>query len=111
MGRVSRSPEYYAYLRLPEWRAKRKLVLERAHYRCARCRSRQHLDVHHLTYVRLGHEDFADLIVLCRRCHDIAHGKPVSRFAPGQLRRRIIVGLWLVGAILLLILWSRVNGG
>jgi hypothetical protein len=34
---------------------------------------RVHLEVHHLNYDRLGHEWAEDLIVLCGRCHDLAH--------------------------------------
>jgi hypothetical protein len=37
------------------------------------------LDVHHLTYVRFGHERLEDLLTLCRPCHDAAHDRvPVS---------------------------------
>lgn len=33
------------------------------------------LDVHHLTYERLGNELPEDLVVLCARCHALRHGK------------------------------------
>lgn len=32
------------------------------------------LDVHHLTYDRLGREPMEDLQVLCKSCHRVAHG-------------------------------------
>jgi 5-methylcytosine-specific restriction endonuclease McrA len=32
-----------------------------------------YLDGHHQTYARLGHEDPADVVLLCRRCHDEVH--------------------------------------
>lgn len=32
------------------------------------------LDVHHLTYARVGSERMEDLQVLCRSCHGVVHG-------------------------------------
>lgn len=32
------------------------------------------LDVHHLTYTRVGEERMEDLAVLCRSCHGVVHG-------------------------------------
>ena len=61
------------YLRTPEWRAKRDAAIACASDRCARCGSRGLLDVHHLTYERLGAEFGTDLLVLCRPCHRQEH--------------------------------------
>jgi hypothetical protein len=33
------------------------------------------LEVHHLTYERLGWEQPDDLLVLCERCHAVLHGR------------------------------------
>ena len=47
--------------------------LEYDGHRCRTCRhdgSAWCLEVHHLTYDRIGHEDLADLITLCRQCHE-----------------------------------------
>jgi hypothetical protein len=44
-------------------------------------------EVHHLTYDRLGHEDPADLIGLCRACHSFLHGR--SNYDP------LRVGRWI----------------
>lgn len=70
---------YRAHLRSPEWRAIRKEALERAGYRCAFCgRAKapgRPLQVHHNTYVNLGHERPEDLTVLCAGrggCHAVA---------------------------------------
>lgn len=70
---VLRSLEYAEYLTTPEWQETRGVALREAGYRCDDCRSRQHLDVHHLTYERLGCERLEDLQVLCRDCHEDRH--------------------------------------
>jgi 5-methylcytosine-specific restriction endonuclease McrA len=68
------------YLRSRHWRAIRREKLEKAGYRCERCRlplfvkeERLVMDVHHLTYERLFHERLDDLQVLCRHCHNEVH--------------------------------------
>lgn len=66
---------YQDYLKSPEWQAKRVAALRRAHGQCQVCNSNKNLDVHHRTYARLGHEDDADLTVLCRTCHEIYHAE------------------------------------
>jgi 5-methylcytosine-specific restriction endonuclease McrA len=66
------SPFYAAYMKSEAWRAKRKVVLFRAGNRCQRCGERKGLQVHHLTYDRLGRESLSDLICLCKNCHKIA---------------------------------------
>jgi hypothetical protein len=64
---------YDWYLRSEAWQRRRRAALERAGWRCRACGQRGgSLDVHHLTYCRLGHELPEDLCVLCRRCHEIA---------------------------------------
>ena len=44
------------YLRSGHWQRVRAEAIGRAGGRCAECGSRQRLDVHHLTYARLGDE-------------------------------------------------------
>jgi len=65
--------DYRRYLRSPEWRTKRYAAIVRAGYRCAVCHrvywDERKLQVHHVTYDRLGREQPEDLMVLCRRCH------------------------------------------
>jgi 5-methylcytosine-specific restriction endonuclease McrA len=76
---------YTSYLATAHWVRKREEALQAAGYRCERCGfygqrdqdGRRHgLDVHHLTYERLGHEHLADLETLCRTCHREEHGLP-----------------------------------
>ncbi len=66
---------YQDYLRSDEWRRLRVLVIDRAGGRCERCRcTAGEWNVHHLTYERRGHELLEDLVLLCRPCHEAAHG-------------------------------------
>jgi 5-methylcytosine-specific restriction endonuclease McrA len=68
--------EYRDYLASPEWQATAAAALERADQRCQVCNADRWfspLEVHHRTYERLGAERPADLIVLCRHCHDLFH--------------------------------------
>jgi len=68
-------PHSYAdYLQSTEWRVRRADALEAAGFRCQRCGHMYGLDVHHVTYERLGNERPEDLVVLCRVCHAELHG-------------------------------------
>lgn len=40
---------------------------------CLVCSSKKSLQVHHITYKRLGNENHKDLILLCKRCHSVTH--------------------------------------
>jgi 5-methylcytosine-specific restriction endonuclease McrA len=81
-GRLSESGEdpddllrmpYWKYLRSRHWEILRQRVLSLGGRRCVYCGTEDHLDVHHLTYVRRGCELDEDLIVLCRTCHTDEH--------------------------------------
>lgn len=74
-----RRDAYRKYLKLPEWKLRAKLAIQRADYKCERCGSPFNLAVHHLTYEHLGHERPEDLVVLCRNCHSAIHGYNCSR--------------------------------
>jgi len=69
---------YSLYLRSPEWHQKRAQALEGSHYTCSECGLAKErtiglrLNVHHVTYERLGHELPDDLRVLCVNCHNAA---------------------------------------
>ncbi len=66
---------YSEYLRTPEWQEKRRAALKRARYACQVCNaSGVEINVHHRTYERRGQEWAADLIALCRPCHERHHG-------------------------------------
>lgn len=71
----SPAQEHYrtVYLRSEHWKTVSAAARARADHRCEECGHGGRLDVHHLTYERLGAEDPADLRALCRTCHDRAH--------------------------------------
>lgn len=66
---MSVSPWYQAYLQSPEWAEQRKRKLQQTDHHCQGCGSDERLEVHHLTYDRVGHERSEDLMVLCHFCH------------------------------------------
>ena len=68
-----RWPLYQQYLNSKEWARKKKEVLSRDYYCCQLCG--ENLNVHHLTYNRVGDEALFDLVTFCRSCHEIEHGK------------------------------------
>ncbi len=65
--------EYDAYLRSPEWQAKRRAVLERDEHLCQGCRKQLANQVHHLTYERKCREMLFDLVSVCDDCHSSIH--------------------------------------
>jgi len=77
------TPEEYArYLASPHWRATRRRAIQLAGFRCQHCRQFDtpsapvQLEVHHVTYARIGKERAEDLAVLCEPCHEMEHGLP-----------------------------------
>jgi 5-methylcytosine-specific restriction endonuclease McrA len=87
------TPEYKAYLKSPEWKAKRKQVLKRDNYICQECGDRA-WQVHHKTYKRIFNERLSDLISLCEDCHREIHNikpKKISIFGSiGRVWARVI---------------------
>lgn len=63
---------YKDYLQTADWKEKSKLKKSKRK-RCAICADTSNLDVHHLNYRQLHDVKQFDLIVLCRRCHFLAH--------------------------------------
>ena len=67
---MSQSAAYRARLMCPDWRGiVCPRIIRRAGGRCERCKRFGHLEIHHLTYERLGHELDSDLEALCDICH------------------------------------------
>jgi len=66
---------YTEYLKTEHWSKIRKSALRRAKYKCQLCKNDGELHVHHNTYENRGHEEYTDVIVLCRSCHAQFHGK------------------------------------
>lgn len=64
---------YGEYLQTVHWHEVRQAALKRARYHCQICNSSGPLDVHHRTYERRGEEWNADVIAICRPCHERHH--------------------------------------
>ncbi|MDD5184178.1 MAG: HNH endonuclease [Paludibacter sp.] len=73
---------YGASLFDPRWKARRKEILERDHYKCVICHSEIKLQVHHRQYqfsetlkVFKNPWEYADslMITLCSTCHQKGH--------------------------------------
>lgn len=63
---------YAEYLLTDHWQFVRRAALWAAGERCQVCKSEKHLEVHHASgYSCLGAERPEDLVVLCRRCHEL----------------------------------------
>lgn len=76
VAQLRRIPYRSGYLFSEAWRRTRESAILAAGHQCQKCGARGPgvtLDVHHLTYERLGDELAADLIVLCRGCHQQEH--------------------------------------
>ena len=71
-----RSARYHAVMASGGWRRRRRRAIGRAGRRCQRCGAPGPLDVHHLTYARLGRERAGDLLAVCESCHRALHGRP-----------------------------------
>ena len=73
---ISDKASYAAYLRSETWQATKRRKLSSVDWCCENCGAEwgmTALDVHHLTYERLGREKDEDLRVLCRACHGDEH--------------------------------------
>src|SRR5215203_4685195 len=70
---TAHSAFYRLYIHSQSWRSTRNRARQRANYQCQRCGRKRDLEVHHLTYDRLGHEWDEDLTVLCTLCHRLHH--------------------------------------
>ncbi len=76
-SRIRVAPQNYSMLR--------KEILARDNWRCQVCGSLRNLDVHHLSRrSTLGDDTEANLITLCRACHQVQHGSIKSEL--GQSR-------------------------
>ena len=64
---------YDDYLRSAKWHAKRDAVLRRDNYVCRGCGTNRAVQVHHLTYARVGREMLFDLVSVCKDCHATIH--------------------------------------
>lgn len=74
---------YRSYLETPHWKSVRRRTLARNGGVCNVCGSSEDLNIHHLTYKRIGREKDSDLQVLCRGFHCNEHeGEIAGVFDP-----------------------------
>jgi len=64
---------YEEYLQTPHWQELRKKIFERSHGICEKCKQVKMVDVHHLSYERIGKENLEDLLAVCEDCHNQFH--------------------------------------
>lgn len=68
--------DYDKYIVSDKWYQKRPEIFELKGEKCAICGKDHSLDIHHLSYDTLGHEEinnYADVVPLCRHCHEKIH--------------------------------------
>lgn len=78
---------YEEQLKDRRWWLTRKVILIRDEHKCTRCGSPNNLQVHHLYYTsgKLAWEyPFEALTTLCKKCHDVTHGKLTYHSRSGQ---------------------------
>lgn len=75
MKAIRDDARYRAHIQSPEWRAFRAEVIKARGGKCEICPSWSRLQVHHLTYERLGAELPGDVLVVCQECHEALHGR------------------------------------
>lgn len=65
--------DYQEYLLSDHWEKMRRRALYHDGYKCADCMTAETLQIHHLSYLRIGHERMTDLITVCESCHLARH--------------------------------------
>ena len=85
---------YADYIQSADWRMRRNRRLRIAGWRCERCGDGRALEVHHLTYARLGREWDQDLEVLCGDCHHGEHLRQLEQSPDGSVMLRIVRIAW-----------------
>lgn len=82
---------YDDYLTSQQWRIRRQALFDRRGRACEVCGKKKPIEVHHLTYARIFHEDDADLLVLCYYHHcaaeECVRKGLLTRTGPIQLLR------------------------
>ena len=82
---MTRSRAYIDHINSFAWYLTRLAAFARAENKCQRCGATDALEVHHLTYDRLGHELPEDIVVVCPPCHQAAD----AQRAAATVHRRV----------------------
>ncbi len=64
---------YKDYLQTKHWRIKKDQYKKEYECKCCMCESTKNLNLHHMTYENIGHENLNDLCYLCKDCHNALH--------------------------------------
>lgn len=91
--RADGSVIYEAYIQSKAWRKRRAEFLDNAGRVCNVCRSTEHIQVHHRTYVNLGNELDRDLQALCKFCHENEHEGKVDGVMDPMTARYLALGI------------------
>lgn len=80
------------YLRSQRWKELRARALIACGYKCQGCCCENMLQVHHLTYDRIGAEPVSDLMVLCSDCHGLAHKllREMKKNVDASIQRKVL---------------------
>lgn len=70
-----RVADYHKYLKSDHWEELKKLVFEWRGRKCQLCMGSRNLQVHHMTYKRVGKEDPRDVLIVCDSCHKFIHSE------------------------------------
>ena len=74
--RGARKTRYERFMASEDWQDIRAVMLDIYNHQCAECGATEDLHVHHLTYERFGGDErTTDFKVLCKPCHEKAHGR------------------------------------
>lgn len=64
--------QYKEYLKSEHWQKFRQRTYQKRNH-CAYCSTTENLNIHHITYRRLNHEQKKDIVVLCQEHHFMLH--------------------------------------
>lgn len=85
---------YEEYMITKHWEKLRSKYFKRHSRICAKCGSRELVQLHHITYRRLGEEKPTDLIPLCKNCHHELHNKAHEEGVnPGRKATNMFLGI------------------
>lgn len=78
--------KYSKYLSSKHWEETRLKKLEETD-KCEVCGSKKQIQVHHLTYERVGAELMEDLRVLCNKCHFLEHKNKLTKMSRKKIEK------------------------
>ena len=86
------------YLASRHWRNLRASILSERGNACQKCKKKSDkLNVHHITYKRIGNEKKSDLLVVCENCHSKIHNKKKKKpdEAKAIMQNKLVIAVYL----------------